>query len=301
MYKKIGKMVKQLLCCCAMVLLLSDIVSAQNRQVLLFPDGAPGEKSILKETGDSNGGKVGGQSVLRISGVGAPTITIYPSHAANADGAAILVCPGGGYEILAYDLEGTEICEWLNEIGVTAVLLKYRVPRREGQPKHLAPLQDAQRAIGYIRSHADELKIDPNRLGIMGFSAGAHLSAMVSNNYLKRAYPHIDEMDTVNTRPNFCALIYPAYLSGENFSLAPDVKVSRDTPPTFLVQAEDDKSFINSSLFYYYALKELDVPVSMHLYPKGGHGYGLRDTGAGVNVWPKLMEAWLVDMGIIKK
>ena len=162
-------------------------------------------------------------------------------------------------------------------------------------------MQDAQRAIGYIRSHADELKIDPNRLGIMGFSAGAHLSAMVSNNYLKRAYPHIDEMDTVNTRPNFCALIYPAYLSGENFSLAPDVKVSRDTPPTFLVQAEDDKSFINSSLFYYYALKELDVPVSVHLYPKGGHGYGLRDTGAGVNVWPKLMEAWLVDMGIIKK
>lgn len=272
---------------------------AQEAPILLFPEGAPGETSKLIEKADSNGGKTGGRSVLRISNVSEPTITVYPASEEIANGAAMLVCPGGGYNILAYDLEGDEICEWLNDLGITAILLKYRVPRREGLEKHVAPLQDAQRAMGYIRAHANEWNIDPNSIGVMGFSAGAHLSAMLSNTYTEKTYPAVDAADKESCRPDFCLLVYPAYLAGENFQLAPDVKVSSDTPPTMIIQTEDDKSHINSSLFYYYALKEADVPAWMHLYSSGGHGYGLRDTGSAVNTWPMRVEDWFVELGIL--
>lgn len=273
---------------------------AQNSPILLFPKGAPGEKAKMIEKADKDGGKVGGGEVLRITNVSEPTITIYPAPDEVATGAAMLICPGGGYEILAYDLEGYEICEWLNNLGITAVLVKYRVPRRAGLEKHKAPLQDLQRAMGYIRAHAEELNIDPGRIGVMGFSAGAHLSAMLSNDFSKRTYPIIDAADEASCRPDFCLLVYPAYLNGENFQLAPELKVSSDTPPTMIIQTEDDKSFINSSLFYYYALKEARVPASMHLYSKGGHGYGLRDTGAPVNEWPDRAEDWFHEIGAIE-
>lgn len=272
---------------------------AQESPILLFPKGAPGETNPLIEKADTDGGKTGGASVLRITNVSAPTITVYPAPEENATGAAVLVCPGGGYNILAYDLEGDEICEWLNDIGITAILLKYRVPRREGLQKHEAPLQDAQRALGYVRAHADEFCIDPDRIGVMGFSAGAHLSAMLSNTP-ERTYPVVDMDDKVSCHPDFCLLIYPAYLDGANFQLAPELKVSSTTPPTMLIQAEDDKSYINSSLFYFYALKEAGVPACMHLYSKGGHGYGMRDTGMAVNEWPDRAEDWLRDMKIIE-
>ena len=162
------------------------------------------------------------------------------------------------------------------------VLLKYRVPRREGLEKHEAPLQDVQRAIGYVRANAENLNIDPKRIGVMGFSAGGHLAAMVSNNFLKRTYPAIDATDKVSCRPDYC------------------LKVSSATPPTMLIQAEDDKSYINSSIFYYYALKEAGVPAWMHLYSQGGHGYGLRDTGASVNEWPDRAEDWFREIGLIE-
>lgn len=271
---------------------------AQESPVLLFPDGAPGETTKLIEKADSQGGKTGGRSVLRITNVGEPTITIYPASEEIANGSAMLVCPGGGYNILAYDLEGDEICEWLNEIGITAILLKYRVPRREGLQKHEAPLQDAQRALGYVRAHAQELNINPNSIGVMGFSAGAHLSAMLSNTP-ERTYPEIDAADKVSCRPDFCLLVYPAYLNGENFQLVPELQVTADTPPTMIIQTEDDKSYINSSIFYYYALKEAGVPAWMHLYSQGGHGYGLRDTGSTVNEWPNRVEDWFVELGIL--
>lgn len=273
---------------------------AQNSPVLLFPKGAPGEKAKMIEKADKEGGKVGGESVLRITNVSEPTLTIYPAPEEIATGTAILICPGGGYEILAYDLEGDEVCEWLNNIGITAVLLKYRVPRRAGLEKHEAPLQDLQRAMGYVRTHAEELNIDPERIGVMGFSAGAHLSAMLSTNFSKRTYPPVDNADKTSCRPDFCLLVYPAYLHGENFQLAPELKVSSETPPTLIIQTEDDKSFIDSSLFYYYALKEAGIPASMHLYSKGGHGYGLRDTGTPVNEWPDRAEDWFHEIGAIE-
>ena len=273
---------------------------AQDKPIQLFPKGAPGEQTKLIEKALPEGGKVGGASVLRLSGVSDPTITIYPASDEVATGAAMVVCPGGGYEILAYDLEGDEICQWLNEIGVTAVLLKYRVPRRTGLEKHTAPLQDVQRAISLVRSKAEELNLDPQRIGVMGFSAGAHLAAMASTSYDKRTYPEVDAADKVSCKPDFCLLVYPAYLDGPNFSIAPELKVTAQTPPTMLVQTEDDKSYINSSLFYYYALKEAGVPATMHLYSKGGHGYGLRDTGNTVNEWPYRAEEWFMELGVIE-
>lgn len=273
---------------------------AQENPILLFPKGAPGEMTKLIEKADTDGGKTGGETVLRITNVGEPTITIYHAPDEIASGSAMVVCPGGGYNILAYDLEGDEVCEWLNNLGITAILLKYRVPRREGLAKHEAPLQDVQRAMGYVRANAENLHIDPKRIGVMGFSAGGHLAAMVSNNFMKRTYPVVDAADKVSCRPDFCLLVYPAYLDGENFQLAPELKVSSVTPPTMLIQAEDDKSYINSSLFYYYALKEAGVPAWMHLYSRGGHGYGLRDTGVAVNEWPDRAEDWFREIGVIE-
>ncbi|SKB70178.1 alpha/beta hydrolase [Macellibacteroides fermentans] len=280
--------------------LITGSIMAQDKPIQLFPKGAPGEQTKLIEKALPEGGKVGGASVLRLSGVSDPTITIYPASDEVATGSAIVVCPGGGYEILAYDLEGDEICQWLNEIGVTAVLLKYRVPRRTGLEKHTAPLQDVQRAISLVRSKAEELNLDPQRIGVMGFSAGAHLAAMASTSYDKRTYPEVDAADKVSCKPDFCLLVYPAYLDGPNFTIAPELKVTAQTPPTMLVQTEDDKSYINSSLFYYYALKEAGVPATMHLYSKGGHGYGLRDTGNAVNEWPYRAEEWFMELGVIE-
>lgn len=280
--------------------LITGSIMAQDKPIQLFPKGAPGEQTKLIEKALPEGGKVGGASVLRLSGVSDPTITIYPASDEVATGAAMVVCPGGGYEILAYDLEGDEICQWLNEIGVTAVLLKYRVPRRTGLEKHTAPLQDVQRAISLVRSKAEELNLDPQRIGVMGFSAGAHLAAMASTSYDKRTYPEVDAADKVSCKPDFCLLVYPAYLDGPNFTIAPELKVTAQTPPTMLVQTEDDKSYINSSLFYYYALKEVGVPATMHLYSKGGHGYGLRDTGNAVNEWPYRAEEWFMELGVIE-
>ncbi len=280
--------------------LLSTMVMAQETPILLFPDGAPGETTKMKQKDDLSGNKVAGCPVLRISDVSEPTLTFFPAPADNNSGATIIVNPGGGYNILAYNLEGTEICKRFNSHGVNCVLVKYRVPRREGLEKHQAPLQDLQRAIAYTRSHAGEWKIDPNRIGVMGFSAGAHLAAMASTAYDERTYPAVDAADNASLRPDFCVLIYPAYLDGENFSISPELKVTEKTPPTLIVQTQDDHRLLNSSLFYYYALKEAKAPVAMSLYPSGGHGYGLRNTGDLVNEWPFRVMSWLHDIKMVE-
>ncbi|MDR1676175.1 MAG: alpha/beta hydrolase [Tannerella sp.] len=273
--------------------------AAQEKTVRLFPEGAPGDTTMSEEVADESGKRVAGETVLRITNVSEPTVTIYEPSEEVANGSAVIVCPGGGYSLLAYDLEGDEVCLWLNELGITAILLKYRVPQPSGQKKHEAPLQDLQRAVSYVRAKASELNIDPDRIGVMGFSAGAHLSVMACNSFDRRTYPPVDEADRASCRPNFCLLVYPAYIDGGNFRLAPEIQVSPQTPPTMLIQTDDDRPFINSSLFYYYALKEAGVPVWMHLYHRGGHGYGLRDTGAVVNSWPDRAEDWFREIGVI--
>lgn len=284
------------------VLLLSGLflfgsMSAQ-KSIKLFPAGAPGETKSYTEKSDDTGAQVGGMNVIRMTDVGEPEITIYPAVSDVASGAAMVVCPGGGYNILAYDLEGTEICDWLNAAGITAVLLKYRVPRRENRPKHEAPLQDVQRSISYIRANAKKYNINPDKIGVMGFSAGAHLSVMASTSFNKRSYPAVDEIDNVSCRPNFCLLVYPAYLSAENFTVPSEISITKDVPPTMMIQAEDDVPHIDSSLFYYYALKKVGVPAWLHLYSTGGHGYGLRDTGCMVNEWPDRAEDWFQELGL---
>jgi acetyl esterase/lipase len=273
---------------------------SQEKEILLFPNGAPGENVKLKQVDDASGNKVAGCPVLRVGNVSEPTLTFYPAPVENNSGVTIIVNPGGGYNILAYNLEGTEICKRFNSYGVNCVLVKYRVPRREGLEKHVAPLQDVQRAIAYTRSHAKEWNINSDKIGVLGFSAGAHLSAVASTNYSSRTYPRIDSYDDVSLRPDFTVLVYPAYLSADNFRISPELKVDSNTPPTILIQTQDDKSFIDSSLFYYYALKQANVPAAMHLYPSGGHGYGARNTGHTVNEWPHRVLSWLRDIKMIE-
>ncbi len=276
----------------------SDTVAAQvTGPINLWPQGAPDEPEPLGEetdntTADDN--LIAGEPLIRLANVTDPTITIYHAPEDQATGAAVLVCPGGGYHILALDLEGTEVAHWLNELGITAVVLKYRVPVREGIPRHERPLQDAQRAMGLVRSRAAEWNIDPNRIGLLGFSAGGHLAATVSNT-TERAYERIDAADTLSSRPDFTVLVYPAYLtaSEEGPELAPEVAVTENTPPTLLIQTEDDNVPVENSLYYYLALKKAGVPSEMHLYATGGHGYGLRKVDSPVHTWPERAARWL--------
>jgi acetyl esterase/lipase len=279
--------------------------AADHQTIPLWPNGAPGEKATTeseRDTSAPNEHPVAGKPVIRLSNVTAPTMTLYPAPKQKNTGAAVLVFPGGGYRILAYDLEGTEICDWLNSIGVTAVLVKYRVPEPKGSPRYQQPLQDAQRAIGMVRSHAKEWGIDPQRIGVLGFSAGGHLSAVLSNAPAERTYPTVDEADQISSRPDFTVLVYPAYLSVEDKgeTLAPEVKPSSQTPPTFIVQAENDKTFIGGTLLYYRALADVKAPAEMHLYSVGGHGYGLRHTVDPVTGWPQLAAAWLRYQRVLK-
>jgi acetyl esterase/lipase len=212
------------------------------------------------------------------------------------------VCPGGGYNILAYDLEGTEVCRWLNSVGVTGVLLKYRVPARKGLERHTAALQDVQRAIGIVRSRAGEWKIDPKRVGVLGFSAGGHLAAAVSNNYAERTYPAVDDADKQSCRPDFALLIYPAYLAQkEDLSkLSPEMKVTAQTSPAFLVMTQDDPIKMENVYTYATALKYAKVPAEVHVYATGGHGYGLRPTANPVSHWPQRAAEWLESQGYLK-
>ena len=274
--------------------------------IALWPGVAPGEKGDIGEEHDTTkpDPKVTPDKyVTRLGNVTKPAITIFHPPADKDTGAAVVVCPGGGYSILAYDLEGTEICNWLNSVGVTGVLLKYRVPSRKGLEKHTAALQDAQRAIGMVRHNAKEWNIDPKRIGVLGFSAGGHLSAAVSTNYETRTYPAIDDADKESCRPDFAVLIYPAYLTakGDLTKIAPELTVTKDTPPTILVQTEDDPIKVENVYTYALALKAAKVPVEVHTYPKGGHGYGLRPSPNLVSTWPARVADWMGAMGWLKK
>jgi acetyl esterase/lipase len=195
------------------------------------------------------------------------------------------------------------VCAWLNSLGVTAVLVKYRVPRRTYAPHIAPPLQDAQRAIGLVRSRAAELKIDPKRIGVLGFSAGGHLAANLSNNHEARTYPAVDAADAVSCRPDFCVLIYPAYLivKEKDNALAPELAVSAaNTPPTFIAVAENDNAYAESSLFYYVALRRAKVPAELHAYADGGHGFGLRHTASLSCTWPERAADWMRTNGWLK-
>jgi len=309
------RMVRKL--ACSLMLLAAAFVAPakdassqppQSRPALtipLWPQGAPGERGDIgpeTDTTKPSDPLIAGQRVIRLINVTHPSITVYPPPKGKNTGAAVIVFPGGGYHILAMDLEGTEVCEWLNSIGATAILLKYRVPARQGRPRCTAALEDAQRAVGLVRLKAREWHIDPTRIGVLGFSAGGHLAAALSNNFEKRTYDPVDDADRLSCRPDFALLIYPAYLVLDvNLDeLAPEIKVTANTPPTFLAQAEDDPIHVENSLFYYRALLKAHVPAEMHLYAEGGHGYGLRPSKATVTTWPNLAGEWLRSVSVLR-
>lgn len=276
--------------------LLSSPAWAAQKPVTLdvWPGTAPGEKGDIgpEKYAEPRGGK----PVQRIMNVTRPTISVYRPEKAN--GTAVVICPGGGYSILAFDLEGTEVAAWLNSIGVTGIVLKYRVPARKDQPRHLAPLQDAQRAVSLVRTRAKEWGIDPGRIGILGFSAGGHLSAAASTNFDKRQYEPIDDVDKTSCRPDFAVLVYPAYLMAKD-GLAPEIRAGAQTPPTFFVHAGDDRISSENSIALYLALKRAGVPAEMHVYGSGGHGFGLRPTDNPCSTWPQRCQQWMQSRGLL--
>jgi len=277
-------------------------IAAEPSQVIsLWPATAPGEKGDIGPERDQPP-REGQKPVRRVTDVSQPTLSVFRPAADKDTKSAVVICPGGGYSILAWDLEGTEIAEWFNSIGVTGIVLKYRVPARKDRPRHEAPLQDAQRAIGIVRERASELGIDPQRIGVLGFSAGGHLAATLSNNYQARTYETVDQADGLSCRPDFSLLIYPAYLvQNKSTELAPEIKVTDQTPPTFIAMTEDDGVRVECALYYYVALKNAKVPAEMHLYPTGGHGYGLRPSPALVTTWPQRAEQWLRSRGLLDR
>ena len=297
--------------------------SPGHTQIPIWPGAAPDPQPVAGPEAVASPDK-------DVSNVTRPTMTVYSPKGKNT-GAAVVVFPGGGYQILAIDLEGTEVCDWLTPQGITCVLLKYRVtdvgpyPKSGPYPESPMALEDAQRTMGLVRLHAAEWHIDPHKIGVLGFSAGGHLSAAISTHFVKRLYPAVDAADKESCRPDFAVAIYPGHLSiaaaewdarqgrkkfvvphqpnaDKNLALNPEVPVSSHTSPTFLLQAEDDHvDTVYDSLAYYIALKKAGVPVEMHLYAQGGHAFGLRRTKFPITGWPQLVETWLRTIGMISQ
>ena len=284
--------------------------SPGHTEIAIWPGAAPDAQPVAGPEFAETSGKdflPGGRPTVGVSNVTRPTMTVYPPTVKNT-GAAVVVFPGGGYQVLAIDLEGTEVCDWLTPKGITCVLLKYRVtdvgpyPKSGPYPESPMALEDAQRTVGLVRFHAAEWHIDPHKIGVLGFSSGGHLVAAMSTHFKKRLYPPVDAADKESCRPDFAVAIYPGHLllGGGKFELNPNVPVTSQTPPTFLLQDEDDHvDNVNDSLVYYIALKKAGVPVEMHLYAQGGHAFGLRRTKFPVTAWPQLVETWLGTLGMI--
>jgi acetyl esterase/lipase len=269
----------------------------------LWPNGAPGahqNQGSEVDTTTANDHLIAGKPVTRLGNVSNPTLALYPPTNKKSD-AAVVVFPGGGYRMLAIDLEGTEVCEWLNSKGLACILVKYRVPDSGPYPKSSASLQDAQRALGLVRSHAAEWHIDANKIGVLGFSAGAHLAAALGTHFEERLYEPVDAADKLNYRPDFAVIVYPGYLAlaEKNFTLNPDIPVTNKTPPSFIVQAEDDSVHVENAVVYFLALKNANVPAELHVYAQGGHGYGLRPTRLPVTTWPRSVEIWLRTLEVL--
>jgi len=276
-----------------------DTAHGDRAYRLLWPDGAPGA--------------LGGEAQDR------PRITLYPASKENATGAAVVVCPGGGYHVLAADHEGKMVAEWLNSFGVSAYVLQYRLAPRY---RHPAPLEDAQRAIRVVRSSAAQWSVDPHRIGILGFSAGGHLTATAGTQFVSGRQDAADPVDRVSSRPDFLILVYPVISFVEPFShrgsaegllgkdadsevlwsMSAENRVGVETPPTFLVHTTEDKLVPpENSLAFYSALRKAGVPAELHIFAKGDHGLGLGPAGSGIAQWPALCETWMRAMGLIQR
>jgi acetyl esterase/lipase len=290
--------------------------SPGHTQVPIWPGTPPDAKPRSGPEGAGPGSALyGGRPIVVVTNVSQPTMTVYSPQGTNT-GVAMVVFPGGGYQILAMDLEGTEICDWLNSKGITGVLLKYRVPVKKVGPYGESPpaLQDAQRTLSLVRYHAAEWHIDPHKLGVIGFSAGGHMVAATSTHYPKRSYRPVDAADKASCRPDFAIAVFPGHLtlgsprdthtwsSPRHLDLNPNVPVTSNTPPTFLLQAQNDPvDGVNNSMAYSLALRNAGVHVELHLYAEGGHAFGLRRTRFPITEWPALVEKWLGTIGMISQ
>jgi acetyl esterase/lipase len=275
--------------------------AAEPPVVKLWPGKAPGEtKDLGPEVYQEP--KKGQIEVKRLTNVSDPTITIYAPAKDKANGTAVIVAPGGGYSILAIEHEGTQVCEWLRDLGVTAVLLKYRVPKRPGEtPDNLAAMRDAQRAVTLVRHRQQELGIDPKRVGMLGVSAGGHLAVCTCLSGEKLRYPAVDAADEHSPVPSFAALLYPGGLVEKDGKLKPDFVVTKDSPPMFFVHATDDGVSSENSVVLYSALKKAGVPAELHLYASGGHGFGMRKIPHPVASWPDRCADWMKARGLLEK
>ncbi len=298
------------------ILFFLSVTAAQTKVIALWPDGIPGSKynPAYKAVTDSN------QTWTWSKNISNPTIDFYPAPIEKSNRTAVIICPGGGYSLLAIKHEGSQIAAWLNKLGVTAFVLKYRLPDTSIMiNKTIGPLQDAQKAIRIVRRNAKEWNIDPHKIGIMGFSAGGHLASTLSTHYNQKVY---EPLDTISARPDFSILIYPVISMDSNIThmgsrinllgknpepeivnlYSNELQVNKNTPPAFLVQSiDDDVVPVQNSIVYTLALKKYNIPCELHLYEKGGHGYGLgRNQGSTESSWPEACEKWL-NMEITRK
>ncbi len=288
-------------------------LSAQDRVLVLWPDGAPGAIVNLDYIEGLASDKP--NRILRVS---QPTLSVYLPAAEKKTGAAVLICPGGGYRRLAVDIEGYEIAGWLNSLGIAGIILKYRLPSDSIMAdKTIGPLQDAQEAMRQIRRHAEEWGIRPDKVGVIGFSAGGHLAATLSTRY---ADPVYRPEDSISARPDFAILVYPVIsmdpaithagsrkrLLGESPSdslirrYSNEQQVTAATPPTFVVHAADDRSVSpENSIRYYRSLLHSGVPAELHIFQSGGHGFGLARNGKRESLWPENCYKWLTASGVL--
>jgi acetyl esterase/lipase len=293
-----------LLMACWVVFHGSIATSAEPLTFNVWPGKPPGETKELPPEADQTKPEdrlIAGRRIIKLGNVSTPQLAVYRPAKNKDTGAAVVICPGGGHHILAYDLEGTEVAEWLNEIGITGIVLKYRVPGRDPEKRWLAAVQDAQRAMSLVRSKATELGLDPKRIGLLGFSAGGQVAALVSV-MQQRQYAPLDDADKLSYRPDFAVLIYPGGLDEKGQpKLREEVAVSKEAPPMFFVHAYDDGVSVFNTLLLATELKKVGVPAEVHVYATGGHGYGLRHVdGQPVTDWPKPCEAWLKTTGVIR-
>jgi len=294
----------------AALFLLAAPAYAQQQPIakmLLWPKGTPEPSKITAPEMDPSRDSermVWGKPTVRVTNVTKPDLAVYAPPAGKNNGAAALVLPSGSYTRLNMSLDGTEFCDWLNSLGMTCVLVRYRVPNTQHYPESTETLEDAQQAMRLTRAHAAEWHIDPKKIGVIGGSAGAHLAVVLST------HPDFENPAATaasgfaaplpDARPNFQMVLYPGWLNGTNMHAAPAVAPDANVPPTFLVQAENDYSaHVENSLAYFLSLKDAHVPAEMHLYTLGGHDFGLRATQLPVGAWPTLAEAWLHSIHIL--
>jgi acetyl esterase/lipase len=286
----------------SLALSAAAIRGAESHDVLdVWPGPAPGETvAVGPETGKAI--EPGNLMANGVTNVSHPTLTVFRPAKDHDTGVAMIVCPGGGYRELEMEKEGVEPARWLNTLGVSAFVLKYRVPKRENFPDYLPPLQDAQRAVSLVRSNAAAWGLKSDRIGMIGFSAGANLSVVASTQFDQRSYAAIDRIETVSCRPDFAVVVYPGSLMDKDTgALAAHIHVSGQTPQMFIVDAETDRVNSENSVVLFVALKRAGVPAELHMYAAGVHGFGVRPSANPHGTWTQRCSDWMIGQGILAR